>query len=98
MFQLRPNAYLWQAGIVKFYLEELQEAAEIFVRNIGTYESKFGEPASEERIWRDACELKFTSNLDKAGRKIVEEKGGVASMIAQISGLDDDKQLPTETR
>lgn len=98
MFQLRPNAYLWQAGIVKFYLDELQDAAEIFVRNIATYESKFGEPASEERIWRDACELKFASSLSKVERKILDEKGGVTSMIAQIPERDDKNQLPTETR
>eukprot|EP00977_Amphora_coffeiformis_P005494 scaffold1168_cov167-Amphora_coffeaeformis.AAC.27 len=77
VFQLRPSAYLWQAGIAKFYLNELEEAAEIFAKSALIFESKFGEPASEERIWRNACELKLISSLDKKERKRIQRQGGI---------------------
>ena len=38
---------------------EYHSAAECFAKNAKIYESKFGTIASEERIWRDACELKI---------------------------------------
>jgi tetratricopeptide (TPR) repeat protein len=99
VFKLRSNAYLWQAGIAKFYLDDLEDAAEIFVKNVATYESKFGIPASEERIWRDACELKLASSLGKEEKKTVKDSGGVSKMIAQIPTRDEnDTALPTETR
>lgn len=77
VFELRPSAYLWQAGITKFYLNELEEAAEIFAKSAAVFEAKFGEPASEERIWRDACELKLFNSLDKKERKRVQGNGGI---------------------
>jgi len=99
VFELRPDAYLWQAGIAKFYLEDLQGAAEIFSRSVDYYENKFFEQASEERIWRDACELKLKSNMGKAEKKNAEENGGVSSMIAQISERGEDAEpLNAETR
>ena len=84
VFELKPNAYLWQAGIAKFYLGELQEAADIFARNARLFESKFGGPASEERIWRDACELKLASSMSRRQRKKFEETGGISSLLKQI--------------
>lgn len=99
VFNLKPNAYLWQAGIAKFYLHDLKGAADIFAKSVATFESKFGEPASEERIWRDACELKLASDLGKAEKKTAEESGGVSKMIAQIPERDESSApLPTETR
>lgn len=77
VFELRPSAYLWQAGVVKFYLNELEDAAAIFAQSAHVFESKFGEPASEERIWRNACELKLLSSLDKKERKRVRDTGGI---------------------
>jgi hypothetical protein len=64
-FELRPNAYLWRAAIVKFYLGNFGDAADIFARNAAHFESKFGGQASEERIWRDACELKLLSSMSR---------------------------------
>jgi hypothetical protein len=101
VFQLKPTAYLWQAGIVKFYLGDLVGAAHIFVRNAVLYETKFGSPASEERIWRDACELKYLNSLPRKKQKeLLAQDGGIKSIIPQISthkvkddtggGLDTD--------
>jgi len=61
VYQLKPTAYVWQAGIVQFYLCQLEKAQQTFGENAARYESKFGEPATEERIWRDACALKIYS-------------------------------------
>jgi len=73
VFELKPEAYLWQAGIVKFYLHDYFGAAAIFARNAIQYEKKFGPmgcgPASEERIWRNAVELKYINGLKKTKRK-----------------------------
>jgi hypothetical protein len=77
VFKLRPSAYLWQAGIVKYYLNELEEAARIFSESASIFESRYGEPASEERIWRNACELKLFNSLDKRERQRIEESGGI---------------------
>jgi len=84
VYQLKPTAYVWQAGIVQFYLCQLEKAQQTFGENAARYESKFGEPATEERIWRDACALKIYSGmkrgedkknwLEEYKRKIVEEE------------------------
>ena len=69
VFSLKPNTYCWQAGIVKFYLNQYYDAAQCFVNCANVYESKFGIVASEERIWRDACELKI-NHLGLSNRSI----------------------------
>lgn len=92
VFELKPNAYLWQAGIVKFYLGDLVGAAQIFATNALLFETKFGGPASEERIWRDACELKYLNALPRKKQKeLLAKDGGIGSVIAQIipSAKDD---------
>jgi len=70
LYQIKPKAYCWQAGIVKFYLEDYRAAAELFAHNGNIYESKFGNIASEERIWRDACELKMRSLTKRKEREL----------------------------
>lgn len=89
LYEIKPDAYCWQAGIVKFYLEDYRAAAELFARNANIYESKFENMASEERIWRDACELKMMS-LTK--RKYRESK----PPLSQIK--EKDMLGPKETR
>ena len=59
VFELRPMAYLWQAGIPKYYLEDYVGGATILTKSAQLAEAKFGLPASEERIWRDACQIKY---------------------------------------
>ena len=98
VFELRPNAYLWQAGIVKFYLGNLRDAADIFARNARTYESKFGCQATEERIWRDACELKFLNLLPRKERKDLTKGQDVSSLIKSIPDFKSDDILSMESR
>lgn len=69
VFELKPNAYLWQAGIVKFYLGDLDGAMEVFTRCASIYETRFGDLASEERIWRNASFLKKLSTMNRKDRK-----------------------------
>ncbi len=107
VYELKPGAYLWQAGIVKFYLGDLTGAASILARNALIYETKYGNPASEERIWRDACELKYLSGLPRKKQKeLLAQEGGVGSVIPQINekgnnggdNYDNLLQHGTETR
>ncbi len=104
VFELRPEAYLWQAGIVKFYLGNLEGAAEIFAKSATHFETKFGPmgmgPASEERIWRDAAELKYISSLkkEKDRKKYFEEKLEGVNRFAQITSENDESMMGPETR
>jgi hypothetical protein len=90
VFEMKPNAYCWQAGIVKFYLGDYRSAAECFARNARYYESKFDQVASEERIWRDACELKL---LGEARGK---RKENIDPPVAALEPRDET--APNETR
>mmetsp|Transcript_17743 Transcript_17743/g.44264 ORF Transcript_17743/g.44264 Transcript_17743/m.44264 type:complete len:507 (-) Transcript_17743:84-1604(-) len=105
VFEVRPEAYLWQAGIVKFYLGNFEGAAEIFARSASQFEMKFGPmgmgPASEERIWRNAAELKFISLMNNKGQKqYFEEKLDGVCRIAQIIdvGENDESMMGPESR
>ncbi len=69
VFELKSNAYLWQAGVVQFYLGNLDRAQDIFTRCASIYETRFGELASEERIWRHASILKKLSIMNRKDRK-----------------------------
>lgn len=86
VYALKPDAYLWQAGVVKYYRDELLEAAKCFASNAMTYELKFaamGIPASEERIWRDACQLRALSS-SRIRIKGVRKGEGADGLYAQI--------------
>lgn len=99
VFELRPEAYLWQAGIAKFYLGDLESAAKVFARNAETYESKFFEPATEERIWRHACELKIFHSKSKDEKKLIMESGGIESLLSAIPEKENtDELLKSEMR
>jgi len=98
VFDLRPSAYLWQAGVVKFYLGDLDSAADIFARNAVTYETRFGGPASEERIWRDACALKMLNSKSRAEKKDLAASGGTNSLVAEIPDGDENDKFQIESR
>jgi hypothetical protein len=83
---------------VKYYLGHHQDAADIFARNAEICESKFGQPASEERIWRDACQLKFMSSMTPTNRKQVEKSGDIATLIRSIPVFESDDIFSIETR
>ena len=92
-YQLKPHSYCWQAGVVKFYLGDYERAAEWFVRNANYYEMKFGQVASEERIWRDACELKLLHSVVSKSKRHL---GLDPPMIAMDER--DEETGPKETR
>jgi tetratricopeptide (TPR) repeat protein len=95
VYDLRPNAYLWQAGVVKYYRGELEAASECFARNALTFESKFMSPASEERIWRDACELKAGTRRERTKKTESGKKHDLR--IAKAPSPNPDS-VPKETR
>lgn len=94
VYQMKPHAYCWQAGVVKFYLKDYYGAAEIFAKNAMYYETKFGEMASEERIWRDACELKLLCEMYK--QKVKYKGRDLDPPAFRIP--DTDGVRPKETR
>lgn len=98
VFQLKPNVYCWQAGIARFYMGDWIGAAEIFCASAKIYESKFGSPASEERIWRDACELKYLTSLSKKEKEAMVENGGVKEVIPQVKEFERSPDSTVETR
>jgi tetratricopeptide (TPR) repeat protein len=93
VFELKPSAYLWQAGIASYYLGDLDGAAEIFARCGGIYESRFGDPASEERIWRNACFLKKFHSLKKKEQKALEDSGVVHNLVSNVSERENTTEL-----
>mmetsp|Transcript_3669 Transcript_3669/g.9304 ORF Transcript_3669/g.9304 Transcript_3669/m.9304 type:complete len:490 (-) Transcript_3669:269-1738(-) len=90
VYQVKPEAYLWHDGLLKYYLEDYHGAAESLSKNAFRYETRFMEPASEERIWRDAAELKIINTLN-AGRKM---KNGHIPATVRVStdvGVDEEQ-------
>jgi len=83
VFELQPQKYLWQAGIVFYYLGDYKRASEIFARCGQRFETRFEEYASEERIWRSACELKYLSQLDSSSERqaLMEDRDKLAEHI-----------------
>lgn len=104
VFEVRPDAYLWQAGIVKFYLNDTKGAARIFANSAVKFETKFGPmgmgPASEERIWRNAAELKYFNSLKTSGRKqyVLDKQEGTPQIDQILDSGDDGGAIGVETR
>jgi tetratricopeptide (TPR) repeat protein len=105
VYKIKPDVYLWQDGIVKYYLGDYHGAAESLAKNAKRYEVRFMEPASEERIWRDAAELKVISSLN-GGRKVSKNFTNVPAamrvVIDEESGVDEKtaelESIATERR
>jgi len=101
VYTIKPEAYLWQDGLLKYYLGEYHGAAESLAKNAVRYETRFMEPASEERIWRDAAELKIANSLN-GGRKMKDAKIPAAMRVSVEEGVDveqDEKEnIESETR
>lgn len=94
VYAIKPDVYLWQDGIVKYYLGDYHGAAESLAKNAQRYEVRFMEPASEERIWRDAAELKVISSLN-GGRKVSKKFTDVPAAMRVV--LDEDSNLDEKT-
>ena len=86
------------AHIVKFYLGKIEEAGKVFSRNALLFESKFGQPASEERTWRHACELKLLHAMPISQRKKVKESKDAGAPIPRIPEFESDDIFSKETR
>jgi hypothetical protein len=88
VYKLHPEAYLWQFGLLQYYLGEYEAGQRTCMENARRYEAKFGhlgEVASEERIWGDACLLKGRgSGKKKKKSKQIESRG------------DEEEQLEME--
>lgn len=96
VYSLKPDAYVFHAGVTLFYLDKIEEAGQLSVKNAFLYESKFGLPATEERIWRDACELKLLSQMTKKELKKYAKENGVLQLLPSIPDPTPDQ--PAETR
>jgi tetratricopeptide (TPR) repeat protein len=59
VYTLKPDAYVWQAGLALYYVHDYKSAADRLAQCARTYETKLGQPATEERIWWYACQLRF---------------------------------------
>ena len=95
VFELKSNAYLWQAGIVKFYLGDLDGAMEVFARSAAIYEARFGELASEERIWKNASYLKKFSTMNRKDKNnAIHNDNGASGLINDSS--DGIFEAPTK--
>jgi tetratricopeptide (TPR) repeat protein len=92
VYQIKPDAYLWQDGIVKYYLGDYHGAAESLAKNAKRYELRFMEPASEERIWRDAAELKVVSSFN-GGRKVSKKFTDVPAAMRVVLDEDDNNGI-----
>ncbi|KAL7546670.1 hypothetical protein ACHAWF_010002 [Thalassiosira exigua] len=87
VYEIKPEAYLWQDGLVKYYLDDCAGAALSLAKNAERYEGRFGEPASEERIWRDAVELRLgSSNAKRKGKRGGKAKGATAARAPAEGG------------
>ena len=87
---------------MKFYLGDYKGASEIFANSAVTYETKFGSPASEERIWHHACNLMIWKSLSKTKRRQLKEEHGknaaIVSLIPRIPDVEMDDMFQTESR
>ena len=98
VYEIKPEAYLWQDGLLKYYLGDYHGAAESLAKNAVRFETRFMgmEPASEERIWRDAAELKIINSLSP-GRKKAKNADAPVAMRVPIAEGDDEEQLEKES-
>ena len=90
VYRIKPDAYLRQDGLLKYYLEDYHDAAESLAKNAVRYETRFMEPASEERIWRDAAELEIVHHLN-GRRKMKNEINPAAIRVALEEGVDEEQ-------
>jgi tetratricopeptide (TPR) repeat protein len=91
--QIKPNAYVWQQGIAQFYKGDIDGAAATFTRCASTYEAKFDMPATEERIWRNACNLKKYYTMSWSDRKQVRDSNTMEQLVPAVPETDDTHRL-----
>lgn len=82
-------------------MDDFETAANLFAKSAVLYESKFGGRASEERIWRHACELKLarTQKTRKRSRVTKEDLERVKATLFPVPDMEEDPDsLFAETR
>jgi hypothetical protein len=93
VYQVKPDAYLWQDGLVKYYLEDYHGAAESLAKNAIRYETRFMSPASEERIWRDAAELKIVYSLNGGRRAKNNAPAAVRVLVEDGMNVEQSEKI-----
>jgi tetratricopeptide (TPR) repeat protein len=87
--QLSKNSrYEWHRGICLYYLDRFDDARVDFVENAQRYEERFFEPASEERLFAQACALRGVKGADFAAASELRETRPVLRACAALFGGD----------
>ena len=87
--QLSKNSrYEWHRGICLYYLDRFDDARVDFVENALRYEERFFEPASEERLFAQACALRGVKGDDFAAASELRETRPVLRACAALFGGD----------
>ena len=87
--QLSKNKrYEWHRGISLYYLDRFDEARVDFVENACRYEERFSEPASEERLFAQACALRGAKGDEFAAASELRETRPVLRACAALYGGD----------
>lgn len=81
--------YEWHRGVCLYYLDQLADAQSDFVANAQRYEGRFGEPASEERLFARACALRGETTEAFAAASEVRETRPVLRACAQLFDGDE---------
>ena len=85
--QLSKNSrYEWHRGICLYYLDRFDDARLDFVENALRYEERFFEPASEERLFAQACALRGVKGDDFAAASELRETRPVLRACAALFG------------
>ena len=87
--QLSKNKrYEWYRGICLYYLDRFDDARVDFVENAQRYEERFSEPASEERLFAQACALRGAKGDEFAAASELRETRPVLRACAALFGGD----------
>ena len=89
--QLSKNSrYEWHRGICLYYLDRFDDARVDFVENAQRYEERFSEPASEERLFAQACALRGVKGDEFAAASELRETRPVLRACAALFGGDNN--------
>lgn len=103
VFLIKPDAYVWHAGMALYYSHEYQRAADRLAQCARIYETKLGQPATEERIWWYACQLQSSrhhhNHNHSSNNKSIDPEAAVANWTPLPYHEDTtDQLLASETR
>ncbi len=90
VYTLNPDAYVWHAGLALYYVHDYRGAADRLAQCARSYETKLGQPATEERIWWYACQLR--------SRFLQEQDDDATWTPLPYNAETTDQLLASETR